>query len=163
MNTGQGNRLIPEFLSLTSTYLFHFLHNTMSDAVVIEGLAELSELLTQESPRAAKRYLSRAADPAAQVVLDALHETVPVGIGILEEELGSEKHFEDVDGTTLIIEIGPFKPSSKWGSLQEFGSQDVEGTDASGKHFHHTAQPGQHWVGRAWEASKDKVLERLCN
>jgi hypothetical protein len=132
----------------------------MSDAVKIEGLAELSELLTQEAPRAAKRYLSRAADPAAQVVLDALHETVPVSIGILEEELGTEKHFED-DGpdTVLTVEIGPFKPSSKWGSLQEFGSQDVEGTDANGKHFHHTAQPGQHWVGRAWEASRDKVLD----
>ena len=81
-------------------------------------------------------YLNRAADPATQVVLDALHETVPVGIGILEEELGSEKHYEDVNGATVLtVEIGPFKPSSKWGSLQElgslqeFGSQDVEGTD----------------------------------
>ena len=129
-------------------------------SVEIEGLAELSELLTQEAPRAAKRYLARAADPAAQVVLDAMQETVPVDIGILEEELGKEKSFEDVNGATVLtVNIGPFKPSSKWGMLQEFGSQDVEGTDKSGRHFHHTAQPGQHWMGRAWEASKDKVLD----
>ncbi len=126
----------------------------------IEGLADLSNLLTQEAPRAAKRYLGRAADPAVEVVLDAMRETVPVGIGILEEELSSEKQFEDVDGATVLtVNIGPNKPSSKWGSLQEFGSQDVEGTDESGKHFHHTAQPGQHWMGRAWESSKDKVLD----
>jgi hypothetical protein len=133
----------------------------MSEPMVqIEGLAELSDLLTQEAPRAAKRYLNRAADPATEVVLDAMRDTVPVGIGILEEELGSDKHFEDVAGATVLtVDIGPFKPSSKWGSLQEFGSQDVEGTDSAGRHFHHTAQPGQHWVGRAWEASKEKVLE----
>ena len=132
----------------------------MSEMVNIEGLAELSDLLTQEAPRAAKRYLNRAADPATEVVLDALHETVPVGIGILEEELGSEKHYEEVDGgMVLTVDIGPFKPSSKWGSLQEFGSQDVEGTDSAGRHFHHTAQPGQHWMGRAWESCKDKVLD----
>ena len=132
----------------------------MSDMIKIEGLAELSELLTQEAPRASKRYLNRAADPATEVVLDALHETVPVGIGILEEELGSEKHFEDSNGaTTLTVDIGPFKPSSRWGSQQEFGSQDVEGTDSAGRHFHHTAQPGQHWMGRAWEACRDKVQD----
>ena len=133
----------------------------MSESMVkIEGLAELSELLTQEAPRAAKRYLNRAADPATEVVLDALRETVPVYIGILEEELSSEKHYEDVDGgTVLTVDIGPLKPASKWGMLQEFGSQEVEGTDKSGKHFHHTAQPGQHWMGRAWESCKDKVLD----
>jgi len=79
----------------------------VSDAVHIDGLAELSNLLTELTPKAAKRYLSRCAEPAAQVVLDAMAETVPVGVGILEEELGWQKHWgTDGDETTMEIEIG---------------------------------------------------------
>lgn len=115
--------------------------------IVIEGLAELSELLTQESPKAAKRYLSKAAEPATEVVLDALKETVPVELGILEEELGSEKHFED-DGTATVmtIKIGPKKDmaASHYGSLQEWGTR---------------FQRGQHWMTRAWESCKNRVLD----
>jgi len=115
----------------------------MSDAVTIDGLAELSNLLTELTPRAAKRYLSRCAEPAAQVVLDAMAETVPVGVGILEEELGWQKHWgSDGDETTMVIEIGPIK-GFFWGSLQEFGT---------------VTQPAQHWFGRAWESSKDECL-----
>jgi HK97 gp10 family phage protein len=111
--------------------------------IVIEGLAELSTLLTELAPAAAKRYLSRAAEPAAQVVIDAMEQTVPVGVGILEEELGWQKKWIDGgDETTLEINIGPLKPAF-WGSLQEFGTR---------------YQVGQHWLGRAWESSKDECL-----
>jgi HK97 gp10 family phage protein len=116
----------------------------MSDAIEIEGLAALSEMLTTLAPQAAKRYLSRAAEPAAQVVLDAMAETVPVGIGILEEELGWQKKWSDNgDETTMEINIGPLR-SAFWGSLQEFGTR---------------FQQGQHWMGRAWEGCRDKVLD----
>lgn len=116
----------------------------MSDAVHIDGLAELSEMLTTLTPQAAKRYLSRCAEPAAQVVLDAMAETVPVGIGILEEELGWQKHWgNDGDQTTMEIEIGPLKPAF-WGSLQEFGT---------------ATQPAQHWFGTAWMGCRDEVLD----
>src|SRR5882762_10196046 len=102
--------------------------------IEIEGLAELSTMLTELAPRAAKRYLSRVAQPAAQVVLDAMAQTVPVRVGILEEELGYQKKFHnDGDETTMEINIGPLKPAF-WGSLQEFGTHD---------------QPAQHWMGRA--------------
>ena len=116
----------------------------MSDAVQIEGLADLSEVLTTLTAKAAKRYLSRCAEPAANVVLDAMHETVPVDIGILEEEFGWQKHWtSDGDETVMEIDIGPLKPAF-WGSLQEFGTR---------------YQQGQHWMGRAWESCKDRCLD----
>jgi HK97 gp10 family phage protein len=116
----------------------------MSDAITIDGLAELSQLLTELAPAAAKRYLSRCAEPAAQVVLDAMAETVPVGVGILEEQLGWQKHWSsDGDQTTMVIEIGPLKPAF-WGSFQEFGT---------------ATQPAQHWFGNAWMGCRDKCLD----
>jgi HK97 gp10 family phage protein len=115
----------------------------VSDAIQIEGLKDLSDLLTELTPRAAKRYLRRCAEPAAQVVLDALHETVPVGVGILEEQLSySVRFLNDGDETTMEVRIGPEKPAF-WGSFQEFGTATRE---------------GQHWMGRAWEGCKDEVL-----
>jgi HK97 gp10 family phage protein len=112
--------------------------------IEIEGLADLSRLLTEESPAAAKRYLSRCAEPAAEVVVEAAHQTVPVDVGVLEEQLGWEKEWSSGDGeTALEINIGPLK-SAWWGSLQEFGTR---------------TNPAQHWLSRAWESCKDKVLD----
>jgi HK97 gp10 family phage protein len=111
--------------------------------IVIEGLNELSAMLTELTPRAAKRYLSKCAEPAAEVVIEAMKETVPVNVGILEEELGWQKKWaNDGDETTMVINIGPLKPAF-WGSLQEFGTR---------------FQQGQHWMSRAWESSKDQCL-----
>ena len=99
--------------------------------IEIEGLAELSTMLTELTPRAAKRYLSKVAEPAAQVVLDAMAQTVPVHIGILEEELGWQKKWSnDGDETTMVINIGPLK-AGFYGSFQEFGT---------------LTQPAQHWM-----------------
>jgi len=115
----------------------------VSDAVTIEGLEELSEMLTTLAPQAAKRYMLRVAKSAAQVVLDAANETVPVGQGILKDALISQTHWgSDGDQTSLEIEIGPMK-GIKWGSMQEFGTV--------------TNEP-QHWLGRAWDSSKDECL-----
>jgi hypothetical protein len=115
----------------------------VSDVITIEGLADLSNMLTELTPKAAKRYLSRCAEPAAQVVLDAMAETVPVGVGILEEELGWQKHWgTDGDETTMEIEIGPLKPAF-WGSLQEFGT---------------ATQAAKHWFGTAWMGCRDACL-----
>lgn len=117
----------------------------MSETVQIEGLAELSELLTELTPRAAKRYLKRCAEPAAQVVIAAMEETVPVGVGILEESLESQTRFinDGGDQTTMQTDIGPTKQAF-WGSFNEFGT---------------SKQAGIHWMGNAWEASKDKCLD----
>jgi HK97 gp10 family phage protein len=111
--------------------------------VTVTGLSELSEMLTQESVRTAKRYLLNVAKPAAEVVLEALKDTVPVGVtGRLDEELTYQTRFESGDGTTLTINIGPAR-STWWGSWQEFGT---------------FCQPAQHWMGRAFESCKDRCL-----
>ena len=112
--------------------------------IEIEGLSDLSRMLSEESPAAAKRYLLRCAKPAAQVVLDAAAETVPVDVGVLEESMGSKTEWSSGDGeTALEISIGPLK-SAWWGSLQEWGTR---------------TNPAQHWLSRAWESCKDKVLD----
>jgi HK97 gp10 family phage protein len=112
--------------------------------IEIEGLSDLSRMLTEESPAAAKRYLLRCAKPAAQVVIDAADETVPVDVGVLEESMGSQTSWSSGDGeTALEINVGPLK-SAWWGSLQEFGTR---------------TNPAQHWLSRAWESCKDKVLD----
>ncbi len=111
--------------------------------IQLEGISELSELLTEVAPTAAKRYLSNVAQPAAQVVVDALEQTVPVGIGILEEQIGWQKKWtSEGNNTVMTLNIGPLKPAF-WGSFQEFGTR---------------FQPGQHWMARAWESCKDDVL-----
>lgn len=114
----------------------------MSDAVHIDGLKELSNMLTTLTPQAAKRYLSRCAEPAAEVVLDAMHETVPVGSGALDANLDWQKKWgTDGDQTTMVITIGP-KKGFTWGSMQEFGT---------------VFQKPQHWFGTAWMGCRDEV------
>lgn len=114
-------------------------------AIEIEGLAELSTLLTKLPAAAARRYLSKVAIPAAEVVLDALAQTVPVDIGILEEGLGWQRKWgtdEESDETSMTILIGPLKPYF-YGSFQEWGTFD---------------QPAQHWMGRAWDVCQNECL-----
>lgn len=110
---------------------------------------------------AAKKYLSRAGEAAASVVEEALKESAPVGVGILEESIVAKKNWIDGDGTTLEISVGPTKQAF-WGSFQEFGTQEVSGIDKDGKPFHHAAQPAQHWMGRAWEGCRDKALDAFA-
>lgn len=113
-------------------------------SIEIDGLAELSDLLTNETPAAAKRYLSRCAEPAAQVVIDAMKETVPVGVGILEEALGWQKKWGATDDEAVLdMVIGPLKLAF-WGSFQEFGT---------------VHQQGQHWMGSAWMDCRDRCLD----
>lgn len=115
----------------------------MADEIIIEGLDDLSRVLTEQTASAAKRYLGRCGDKAAQVVIAAMHETVPVDVGYLEESLVYQKRFTNGDdNTTLEILIGPTK-SAYWGSFREFGTR---------------FQAGIHWMGRAWESCKDKCL-----
>ena len=116
-------------------------------SVEIEGLAELSQLLTELAPRAAKRYLGRCAEKATQPLLDAMADTVPVHIGILEESFTTKKRYTNDDGgdaTTLELQVGPTRQAF-WGSLQEFGAPEAH-------------VPATHWMGRAWESSKDECL-----
>lgn len=111
--------------------------------IKIDGLAELSEMLTHESARTAKRYLVNCAKPAAEVVIEAADQTVPVDTGRLKGNLDYQTKFSGGGaGTTLTVRIGP-AAGMKWGSLQEFGTR---------------FQQGQHWLARAWESCQDKCL-----
>lgn len=127
--------------------------------IEIEGLKELSEMLTEIAPRAAKRYLKNACQKGADVFKEAAEESAPTGIGILEESIVTQTHWDEGEGTTnLEIDIGPLR-SVFWSHLQEFGTQDVTGTDKNGKPFHHTAQPAQRWLTHAFEGSRDRALD----
>jgi len=116
--------------------------------IKIDGLKELSEMLTQESVRTAKRYLLNIAKPAAQVVVDAMKETAPELSQRLEKEIAYQSRYSGGDETTLTVSIGP-APGEFYGMFQEFGAQ-------GGKQGGHT--PALHWMARAFEASKDECL-----
>jgi HK97 gp10 family phage protein len=112
-------------------------------SIEIEGLAELSTLLTEITPQAAKRYLGRCGDRAVEPLLAAMQGTVPVGVGILEESFTTQrKWLNDGDETTMEIKVGPTKQAF-YGSFDEFGT---------------STQVGTHWMSRAFESSKDEVL-----
>lgn len=112
--------------------------------ITIDGLEELSQLLTEEAPKAAKRYLLRAMDKAADVVVDALGETVPVELGVLEEAIVKKTDWDSTDDgeTQLTVAIGPLRQAF-WGMFREFGTR---------------FQVGIHWMGRAWGDCKSRVL-----
>ncbi|MGB8990071.1 MAG: HK97-gp10 family putative phage morphogenesis protein [Candidatus Sulfotelmatobacter sp.] len=115
--------------------------------IEIDGLAELSQLLTEETPKAAKRYLLRAGNAAADIVVDALEETVPVELGVLEEAIVKKTDWDSGDGETqLTIAIGPLRMAF-WGMFQEFGTR---------------FQQGQHWMARGWNDCKDRVLDKFA-
>lgn len=113
----------------------------MPDYVTVEGLDELADLLRNQAPKAAKRYLRKVTSKAADVILEALNETVPVDGGELEESLMWKKT-RNADPNYIEVNIGP-KKGTAWGSMQEFGTK---------------FQPAQHWMGRAWMDSKDAAL-----
>lgn len=113
-------------------------------SIEIEGLAELSDTLTTLAPAAAKRYLKRAGDKAAEVVVAALQESAPVELGVLEEAIVKKTDWDSTDDgeTQLTVAIGPMRLAF-WGMFQEFGTR---------------FQQGQHWMGRGWADCKDRVL-----
>lgn len=110
--------------------------------ITIDGLSELSQMLTQESVRTAKRYLLNVAKPAAEVVVQALEATAPEETGRLEGGISYQSRFSGGDSTKLTVMIGPAR-NTFWGMFQEFGTHD---------------QPAQHWMARAWESCQDKCL-----
>jgi HK97 gp10 family phage protein len=132
--------------------------------VEIEGLAELSEMLTNIAPSTAKRYMRKAVGAGADIVQEELKDSAPTGIGILEESIVQKASFDDNDDegtTTLEIDIGPTK-QAYWGMFQEFGTQEVVGVDRKGRKFHHTAQPAQRWMTNGWLGCRDAVLDKVA-
>ncbi len=112
--------------------------------ITVEGLDDLSRMLQEESPRTAKRWLLRVAQPAADVVIDEMKATAPAETERLEEGIGSQSRYSDSDngGTKLTVSIGPAWETF-WGAIQEFGTQHI---------------PALHWMARAWESCHDRCL-----
>jgi HK97 gp10 family phage protein len=111
--------------------------------ITIDGLSELSDMLTRESARTAKRYLLNVTKPAADVVVTAMEATAPVETGRLDAGIDYQSQFTGGgDGTTLTVKIGPAR-GTFWGMFQEFGT---------------ATEPAQHWMQRAWESCQDKCL-----
>jgi HK97 gp10 family phage protein len=107
--------------------------------ITVDGFAELTAVLQDYSVRSAKRYLTRVAQPAADVVIEAMEQTAPEMTHKLQEGIGSQNKFSD---TGLTVLIGPAW-ATFWGAFQEFGSLHL---------------PAQHWMTRAWESSQDRCL-----
>jgi len=130
------------------------------ELITVDGLADLSRALTELPARTAKRYLTNAADPAAEVVEDAMRQTAPIHTGELAGSAMHVNRFSDGPGnsTALITRIGPSKEAF-YGLFPEFGTKPGEGrTKKSGRHWVHAATPALHWFQRAWESVQDKVL-----
>lgn len=126
--------------------------------ITIDGLDDLSTLLTQRAPQSAKRYLKKCLDGGADIFKAEAEANAPKESGTLAGNIVTKTEFESGDGdTSLTIKIGP-KKGIKWGSLQEFGSQDVRGEDKNGKPFHHTAQPAQRWLTNTYLDNRERVL-----
>ncbi len=138
--------------------------------IEILGTAELSELLAKEAPAAAHRYLLKVAAPAADVVIQAAQETVPVRYGVLQAGIRRWTHWTSGDGgSQLEIDIGP-SHRQYWGLFLEFGTKEqFDGQRnptkrrRARKMYHHGGTPARHWFLRAWEGCKDKVLDTFAS
>jgi HK97 gp10 family phage protein len=107
----------------------------------IQGLDELEATLTEGSRKAALKFLRNAEKKAARPVLDAQRMTVPIDYGDLLEAL---KISSSTRGDTLTVRVGPDKSQNYIGRFTEFGTID---------------QPAQHWMSRAFDASKESALD----
>lgn len=107
----------------------------------ITGLDKLTDNLSQGSARAAKNFLRRIERKAAQPILEAQQEHVPVRDGDLLEGLTISSTSDDHSVTTA---IGPEKDENFIGRFTEFGTVD---------------QPAQHWMDAAFRESAQSALD----
>lgn len=108
--------------------------------VTIEGLDELEKTLTEDTRKAAMRFLRRVEKKAAAVFQQEAERTAPIDTGFLAEHIVVETHVTD---DTMEAKIGPTK-QAYYGRFQEFGTK---------------YQAGRHWLQRAYEASKEEALQ----
>jgi HK97 gp10 family phage protein len=118
-------------------------------SITITGLKELSEMLTQIAPKAAKSYMVKVQKPAAQVIIDAFEASAPYSDQphqhwALRDSIVKQSKWGtgDSGGESLITTVGPNK-HVPWGMWQEFGTSHIA---------------GKHWMGTAWSGCQDEVL-----
>lgn len=117
----------------------------MGKSIEITGLKELSEMLTQIAPKAAKSYVVKCAKPAAQVIVEAMQDTAPSEVGTLRDSIIFRNQWGQADdgGEALTTSVGPNK-HVPWGMWQEFGTSHIA---------------GRHWMSKAWSDCQEHVLD----
>jgi HK97 gp10 family phage protein len=117
----------------------------MGKSIEITGLKELSEMLTQIAPKAAKSYVVKCAKPAAEVIVEAMQSTAPSEVGTLRDSIVYRNQWGIADdgGEALITSVGPNK-HVPWGMWQEFGTSHIA---------------GRHWMSQAWSDCQERVLD----
>jgi HK97 gp10 family phage protein len=117
----------------------------MAGAINITGLAELSEMLTTIAPRCAKSYMVKCSKPAAQVIVEAMQSTAPDESGKLRDNIVYQNKWGQGEdgGEALITSVGPAR-RVPYGMFQEFGTSHMA---------------GKHWMGNAWSACQETVLD----
>jgi HK97 gp10 family phage protein len=116
----------------------------MASSIQITGLKELSEMLTQIAPKAAKSYMVKVHKAAAQKMIEEFADSAPDDKGILKDSIVYQNKWEAGDGTdSLVTRVGPDK-HVPWGMWQEFGTSTMA---------------GKHWMGNAWDKAEGGILD----
>lgn len=117
----------------------------MADVEIITnicGLDELEQTLIAGGKSAAQKFLRNVEKKAAQPVLEAMQETVPIGLtGDLLVALKMQSQTAQ-DG--MVVKVGPTSDENYIGRFAEFGTEK---------------QPAQHWMSRAFSNSKEAALD----
>jgi hypothetical protein len=159
----------------------------MGDAVKIEGLAELRDLLGAGTKRAAQGWLTKLMKSCGDIIVPTLEDAAPQEWGTLRDSIIEQRlrTVTDGDGMTIEVVYGPKKGIS-WGSHQEFGwhnrghidYEDEMKPDKKG-HLRKIAKreddgktvkrlsdatedhEGTHWMQNAWESKQDSIMATI--
>jgi HK97 gp10 family phage protein len=108
----------------------------------VTGLDELEQTLIAGGRKTAQKFLRNVEKSVAQILLEAQQETVPIGLtGDLLVSLGIQSK---TSGDQLTVSVGASRDQNYIARFAEFGT---------------VHQPAQHWMSRAWEASKDAAFD----
>jgi HK97 gp10 family phage protein len=108
----------------------------------LTGLDELEQTLIAGGQKSAQKFLRTVEKKAAQPVLEAMQETVP--IGLTGDLLVSLKIQSQSAKDGVVVMIGPTSDENFIGRFSNFGTEK---------------QPATHWMDRAWAASKEAALD----
>jgi hypothetical protein len=145
------------------------------NAIEIEGLQELQELLSEDRlRRTTKRYLTNIEKLAAAPVIDAMRSSCPDDTGHMKETIGSKSKWRtSADGEQLNMKIGPGTapyPRGKAADIiaffLEFGANTrlgrllVPRSHQRKTDEQHTKDTiaARHFLYQAWLSSKDACL-----
>lgn len=132
--------------------------------VKISGLDQLSQRLSEESAKIARKVLRNAGVKAGGIIRSAIAANAPRDTGFLEEHIAMKTSVNPSKGT-LVVVIGPqgdagyFKGATRHGNKVEFkGSPHYAAIAARMEEFGSKHQPARPFMGPAFDASSDQAL-----